>query len=147
MIAAVKGEYSGTNNRDADTLEIIRVFYFLLLMPGLVLIGVYCRRYRLLAVGLGGVYAPLLAGMVFTGVFSRATLVLLIPLGMLGAFVSVISKFVISKFDKWFAEADNSGSDSDGGASGWGRSGGFSGGSDFSGGGGSSGGGGASGGW
>ncbi len=139
MIAAVKGEFAGKGDQfdkpRADQGEFLSFLIF-----GLLLIGNIFRSKKPLAAGIGGAYAPA-AAMVFSGFSSWATLLLLIPVGVLGALFATL--FIGSGMNR---HSGYGGTFPRSGGGGFGG-GGFGGGGGFSGGGGSSGGGGASGGW
>jgi len=138
MIAAVKGEYTGKGGQERQRRDQGYEPFVVVLLVGLAMIGSLFRRSRLLAAGMGGLFAPLLAALLFTGLFGWLVLVLLIPVGVLGALVASVLA----------ASSGNRGFGSGGFYPGGGgfSGGGFSGGG-FSGGGGGFGGGGASGGW
>lgn len=136
MIAAVKGEYAGTSEATDRAKAKDPVGFVVFLLFGLLFIGNIFRWKKPLAAGVGGLFAPLLAGLLFSGLFGWLIIVLLVPIGMLGAFVASIL-------------AGSAGVRRSGGifpGMGGGFGGGLGGGG-FSGGGGGFGGGGASGGW
>jgi uncharacterized protein len=136
MIAAVRGEFAGKEASVEHGSSQDPGGFIALLIFGLLFIGKLFRGHKPLAVGLGGVFAPLLAGMVFAGLFSWLVVILLIPLGMFGALIATLLVGTGS--------IHRSGGIFPGMSGGFG--GGFGGGG-FSGGGGGFGGGGASGGW
>jgi uncharacterized protein len=138
MIGAVKGEYAGKGSQEQRVRDHDYGPFLMVLLFGLVMIGNLFRRVKPLAAGLGGLFAPLLAAFLFTGLFGWLMLLVLIPVGMFGALVASLMA----------ASGGGRGYHSGGffpGGSGFGG-GGFGGGG-FSGGGGGFGGGGASGGW
>ena len=143
MVAAVRGEFAGqgseltANQRDPGEFLVFLLF-------GLMVIGSVFRRRKPVAAGVGGAYAPL-AGLMFAGLSGWQQLLVLVPVGMFGAFLASL-----------FSGNRLSGRPGGGfptsyrdyrGGFGGGLGGGFGGGGGFSGGGGGSGGGGASGGW
>ena len=137
MIAAVKGEYTDTSEATDRAKTKDPVGFVVFLFFGLLFIGNIFRWKKPLAAGVGGLFAPLLAGLLFSGLFGWLIIILLVPIGMLGAFVASIL-------------AGSAGVRRSGGifpGMGGGFGGGFGGGGGFSGGGGGFGGGGASGGW
>jgi len=134
MIAAVKGEYAGKGDSASRSGQQDPGGFLVFLVVGLFFIGNVFKRKRPLAIGLGGVFAPVLAAALFSGLFGWLITVLLIPVGMLGAFIASIL-------------AGTSGIHRSGGIFPGFGGGSFRGGGGFSGGGGGFGGGGASGGW
>lgn len=136
MIAAVQGEFASTEASVERGASPDPGGFLVLLIVGLLFIGKVFRWHKPLAAGLGGVFAPLLAGVVFAGLFSWLMVLLLIPLGMLGALMATLLSGT--------AGIRRSGGTFPGLGGGFGE--GFGGGG-FSGGGGGFGGGGASGGW
>jgi len=137
MIAAVKGEYTDTSEATDRAKTKDPVGFVVFLFFGLLFIGNIFRWKKPLAAGVGGLLAPLLAGLLFSGLFGWLIIILLVPIGMLGAFVASIL-------------AGSAGVRRSGGifpGMGGGFGGGVGGGGGFSGGGGGFGGGGASGGW
>jgi len=135
MIAAVKGEYTGKGKQERSRRDRGSAPFLVALVVGLVMIGSVFRRSRLLAAGMGGLFAPLLAAALFTGLFGWLILLLLIPVGVIGGMLASVLA----------ASGGNRGFGPGGffpGGSGFGGGGGG-----FSGGGGGFGGGGASGGW
>jgi uncharacterized protein len=134
MIAAVKGEYAGKGDSTRRSGQQDPGGFLVFLVVGLFFIGNVFKRKRPLAIGLGGVFAPVLAAALFSGLFGWLITVLLIPVGMLGAFIASIL-------------AGTSGIHRSGGIFPGFGGGSFRGGGGFSGGGGGFGGGGASGGW
>ncbi|WP_306548856.1 YgcG family protein [Desulfobulbus sp.] len=134
MIAAVKGEYAGKGDSTRRSGQQDPGGFLVFLVVGLFFIGNVFKWKRPLAIGLGGVFAPVLAAALFSGLFGWLITVLLIPVGMLGAFIASIL-------------AGTSGIHRSGGIFPGFGGGSFRGGGGFSGGGGGFGGGGASGGW
>lgn len=136
MITAVRGEFAGKGASTGRSSSQDPGGFLVLLIFGLLFIGKLFRWHKPLAAGLGGVFAPLLAGTVFTGLFSWLVVILLIPLGICGALIATLLAGT--------GNVHRSGGMFPGMGGGFG--GGFGGGG-FSGGGGGFGGGGASGGW
>ena len=144
MVAAVRGEFAGqgseltANQRDPGEFLVFLLF-------GLMVIGSVFRRRKPVAAGVGGAYAPL-AGLMFAGLSGWQQLLVLVPVGMFGAFLA--SLFSGNRLSgRPGGGFPTSYRDYRGGFGGGGLGGGFGGGGGFSGGGGGSGGGGASGGW
>ena len=137
MVAAVKGEFVGqgrpVRRQHADGGQ-----FLVFLLFGLMVIGGIFRQKKPLAAGIGGLYAPV-AGALLSVASNWQMLLLLIPVGMFGAFIATLLQSGRA--------GHRTGSGGWGGGSGFGGGlgGGFGGG--FGGGGGGSGGGGASGGW
>ncbi|MBV5317039.1 MAG: TPM domain-containing protein [Desulfobulbaceae bacterium] len=136
MAAAVKGEYTGKSREGNQGRQKNSGTFLMFLFFGLMVIGNIFSWKKSLAAGLGAVFAPLLAAVIFQGLFSWLIILLLIPVGIVGAlFASVLAGTRSRHY----------------GAGGIFPGGGFGGGSlgggGFSGGGGGFGGGGASGGW
>ncbi len=136
MAAAVKGEYTGKGRTDAPRQQKSSGAFLMFLFFGLMVIGNVFSWKKPLAAGFGAVFAPLLATLVFQGLFSWLVIMLLIPVGILGALLASI-----------LAGARSGHYGSGGFFPGGGFGGGSFGGGGFSGGGGGFGGGGASGGW
>lgn len=136
MIAVVKGEYAGKGDSARRSGKQDPGGFLIFLIVGLFFIGNVFKWKRPLAVGLGGVFAPVLAASLFSGLFGWLIVALLIPVGMVGAFIASLI-------------AGTPGGRGSGGIFPGFGGGGFSGGGfgGFSGGGGGFGGGGASGGW
>jgi uncharacterized protein len=142
MVAAVRGEFAGqgseltANQRDPGEFLVFLLF-------GLMVIGSVFRRRKPVAAGVGGVYAPF-AGLLFAGLSGWQQLLVLVPVGMFGAFLASLfsGNRLSSRPGGGFPTSYR---DYRGGFGG-GLGGGFGGGG-FGGGGGGSGGGGASGGW
>ena len=142
-IASVRGEFAGQGSELTDNQRDPGEFLVFLLF-GLMVIGSVFRRRKPVAAGVGGVYAPF-AGLLFAGLSGWQQLLLLVPVGMFGAFLA--SLFSGSRLStRPPGSFPTSYRDYRGGFGG-GLGGGFGGGGGFSGGGGGSGGGGASGGW
>jgi len=136
MAAAVKGEYTRKGRDDSPRQQKSSGAFLMFLFFGLMVIGNVFSWKKPLAAGFGAVFAPLLAALVFQGLFSWLVIMLLIPVGIVGALLASV-----------LAGARSSHYGSGGFFPGGGFGGGSFGGGGFSGGGGGFGGGGASGGW
>lgn len=139
MVAVVKGEFAGQGrNRDQRQADGGQFLVFLLF--GLMVIGGIFRQKKPLAAGIGGIYAPL-TGALLSVAANWQTMLLLIPVGMVGALIATL----LHSGRSIRPSGGSSFPGGWGGGLGGGLGGGFGGG--FGGGGGGSGGGGASGGW
>ena len=141
MVATVRGEFAG-QGLDTTTAQRDPGEFLVFLLFGLMVIGSVFRRRKPLAAGVGGAYAPV-AGLLFAGLTGWQQLLMLVPVGIFGAFLaSLFSGNRLSTRPPGSFPTSYRG-----GFGGGGFGGGFGGGGGFSGGGGGSGGGGASGGW